>query len=145
MIRKHTRRAAKAAFAISFGVAIILGGFAGTARPAHVAGPQILLATKDFPEDRFLVFATRPRGAQLGAWASEQSAPLADRAELERRLSEVETRFEGAEVPRPEHWGGLRLDPEEVEFWQQGVDRLHDRFRYRRGSRGGWSVERLSP
>ena len=90
-------------------------------------------------------FRTRPREAQLGAWASEQSAPLEDRAELERRVEEATQRFEGRDVERPPHWGGFRLVPEEIEFWQQGEARLHDRFRYRRQPDGGWSVERLSP
>ena len=89
-------------------------------------------------------FGSRPRGSQLGAWASEQSAPLTDRAELVGRLEEVTRRFEGRDVDRPEHWGGYRLTPEEVKFWQQGAGRLHDRFRYRRQGEG-WAVERLSP
>ena len=89
-------------------------------------------------------FQTRPPERRLGAWASEQSRPLADRAELETRLGEVQTRFEGREIERPEHWGGYRLIPEEVEFWQQGEDRLHDRFRYRRAG-DGWEIDRLAP
>jgi pyridoxamine 5'-phosphate oxidase len=91
-------------------------------------------------------FATRPRGAQLGAWASEQSAPIADRSLLEARLAEAGARFPG-EVPRPPHWGGIRIAPDSVEFWQGRPDRLHDRLRYvRDGSRpDAWSVERLSP
>ena len=90
-------------------------------------------------------FGTRPRGAQLGAWASEQSAPLEDRAELERRVEEVESRWQDRDVERPPHWGGFRLVPDEFEFWQQGELRLHDRFRYRLGEGGGWAIERLSP
>jgi pyridoxamine 5'-phosphate oxidase len=90
-------------------------------------------------------FRTRPREAQLGAWASQQSAPLADRAELTRRVEEATQRFEGRDVERPQHWGGFRLVPDEIEFWQQGEARLHDRFRYRRQPDGGWSIERLSP
>jgi pyridoxamine 5'-phosphate oxidase len=89
-------------------------------------------------------FSSRPREAQIGAWASEQSATLADRAELTKRVEEASRRFEGTEVKRPPHWGGFRLRPEEIEFWQQGEARLHDRFRYRR-SGDGWAVERLSP
>ncbi len=89
-------------------------------------------------------FATRPREAQLGAWASEQSAPLEDKAELTRRIDEVSQRFEGRDVERPEHWGGYRLVPDEIEFWQQGESRLHDRFRFRRQG-DGWTIERLSP
>jgi pyridoxamine 5'-phosphate oxidase len=89
-------------------------------------------------------FETRPRERRLGAWASEQSRPLAGRAELEARLGEVESRFEGREIERPEHWGGYRLVPEELEFWQQGEERLHDRFRYRRAGEG-WEIGRLAP
>jgi pyridoxamine 5'-phosphate oxidase len=89
-------------------------------------------------------FASRPREAQIGAWASQQSAPLGDRDELTRSVAEARGRFEGSDVERPPHWGGFRLRPEEIEFWQQGEARLHDRFRYRR-SGDGWTVERLSP
>ena len=89
-------------------------------------------------------FATRPRGAQIGAWASPQSAVLEDRAELERRVADMETRFADAEVPRPPHWGGYRLVPDSFEFWQGREFRLHDRFRYQREP-AGWRVERLAP
>lgn len=89
-------------------------------------------------------FAQRPRGAQLGAWASPQSRPVDDRAVLVRRLAAVTKRFEGREVPRPPHWGGFRLAPERVEFWQGRPDRLHDRLRYTRARRG-WRRERLAP
>jgi pyridoxamine 5'-phosphate oxidase len=89
-------------------------------------------------------FATRPRGAQIGAWASPQSAVLADRAELDRRVAEVEARFRDAEVPRPPLWGGYRLAPGSFEFWQGRDSRLHDRFRYER-EEGGWRIERLAP
>lgn len=94
-------------------------------------------------------FAGRPRGSQIGAWASEQSQPVADRSQLERRVAETEARFAGAPVPRPPWWGGWRVAPDEVEFWQQGAFRLHDRFRYRRAGGDpagpGWAVERLFP
>ena len=89
-------------------------------------------------------FASRPRGSQIGAWASPQSRPLADRAELERLVQEVETRFEGREVPRPEHWGGFVLQPTAFEFWQGRPSRLHDRFRYEFVN-GSWTAQRLAP
>lgn len=89
-------------------------------------------------------FATRPRGAQLGAWASEQSAPLRGRELLEARVAEADTRFARREVPRPPWWGGYRVRHDEVELWQGRPDRLHDRWRYRRGSEG-WEITRLNP
>jgi pyridoxamine 5'-phosphate oxidase len=89
-------------------------------------------------------FATRPRGSQIGAWASEQSAPVASREALESRVREFEARFAGGPVPRPPHWGGYRLTPELLEFWQGRPSRLHDRLRYRRQGRA-WKMERLSP
>jgi pyridoxamine 5'-phosphate oxidase len=89
-------------------------------------------------------FATRPRDAQLGAWASRQSEPMADRADLERRLHEAAERFEDVEVPRPPFWGGYLLTPDEVEFWQGQPFRLHDRFRYSRDG-AAWALERLYP
>ena len=89
-------------------------------------------------------FASRPRGAQLGAWASPQSRALPSRAALERRMEAVRARFAGADVPRPPHWGGLRLVPRAIEFWQGRPDRMHDRLRYERtGAR--WKRVRLAP
>ena len=90
-------------------------------------------------------FAGRPRGSQIGAWASEQSRPAESRDAMNRRLAEFESRFEGGGVPRPEWWGGYRVAPEEVEFWQQGDFRLHDRFRYRKQPDGTWRIDRLFP
>jgi pyridoxamine 5'-phosphate oxidase len=90
-------------------------------------------------------FHSRPRGSQLGAWASRQSAELSSRAELEARYDELEQRWPpGTEVPMPEFWGGYRLTPERMEFWQGRPSRLHDRFRYTRLG-GAWAVSRLSP
>ena len=77
-------------------------------------------------------FATRPRGSQLAAWASQQSQALGSREELEHRYAEVEREYEGREVPLPPHWGGYRLKPDMMEFWQGRLNRLHDRFRYTR-------------
>lgn len=91
-------------------------------------------------------FASRPRDSRIGAWASEQSRPLADRAELERRVREMEARFPD-DVPRPPHWGGWRLVPQQFEFWQGRPSRLHDRFRYVRPDEESpnWSITRLAP
>ncbi len=89
-------------------------------------------------------FATRPRGSQIGAWASPQSTPLADRGELEARVAEVEARHRDGDVPRPPFWGGYRLAPDTLEFWQGRPDRLHDRVVYRAAA-GGWRRQRLAP
>ena len=89
-------------------------------------------------------FLTRPPERRHGAWASPQSRPLASREELDERVHEVEERFAGEEVPRPDHWGGFVLRPSAVEFWQGQVGRLHDRFRYTPED-GGWRIERLGP
>ena len=90
-------------------------------------------------------FRTRPRGSQLGAWASRQSSAVPDREQLEKRFAEYEARFEGAEVPLPPFWGGFRLVPDRIEFWQGRANRLHDRLRYGRTADGGWHLERLYP
>jgi pyridoxamine 5'-phosphate oxidase len=90
-------------------------------------------------------FGTRPRGSQIGAWASPQSKPIAGRNELEAEARRVAERFAGVEVPAPPRWGGYRLTPESYEFWQHRDDRLHDRLRYLPDGTGGWSVSRLGP
>jgi len=96
-------------------------------------------------EEADAYFASRDRRSQLGAWASPQSRPLDSRADLDRRLAEAEERFRDAEVERPLHWGGYRVVPRSIEFWQGQVARLHDRFRYSREGSDGWSVARLAP
>jgi pyridoxamine 5'-phosphate oxidase len=88
-------------------------------------------------------FASRPLGARLSAWASEQSAVVAGREVLENGVRRARQRF-GEEPPRPPHWGGYRVMPQQIEFWQGRADRLHDRLRYTRAA-GGWRIERLAP
>lgn len=108
-------------------------------RQVRAVGEVDLLA--DDESDAY--FASRPRGAQIGAWASEQSSVLMSRAELDERWTEIDRRFPD-EVPRPPDWGGYLIRPRWVEFWQGRPNRLHDRLRYRRDG-GSWIVERLAP
>ena len=89
-------------------------------------------------------FASRPRGSQLGAWASKQSDVLTAREALEEEYRETERRFDGQPVPRPPFWGGFRLSPSRIEFWYGRPDRLHDRLVYTKAT-GGWKIERLYP
>ena len=98
------------------------------------------------PTEADAYFATRPREARISAHASPQSEVVESRDVLERRRDEVAAQFpDGVDVPRPEHWGGLRVVPEAVEFWQGRANRLHDRLRYRLDESGAWVVERLAP
>ncbi|MCA9994882.1 MAG: pyridoxamine 5'-phosphate oxidase [Anaerolineales bacterium] len=96
-------------------------------------------------EESDAYYESRPAGSRIGAWASHQSEVIEDRAELEARLVELEARFAVEEIVRPPFWGGYRVVPTAVEFWQGGVNRLHDRFRYTRQANGSWLIERLSP
>ena len=96
-------------------------------------------------EEADVYFHSRPRTSQLAAWASPQSTVIAGRAVIEESYRAVEKKYEGREVPLPPQWGGFRLAPETVEFWQGRRSRLHDRLRYRRESGGDWTVERLAP
>jgi pyridoxamine 5'-phosphate oxidase len=89
-------------------------------------------------------FAGRPRGSQIGAWASDQSRPLADRATLEGRYESLQAQFGDATVPRPRHWGGFRITPDRIEFWKAGTYRLHERHLYVRDG-AAWRVELLYP
>jgi pyridoxamine-phosphate oxidase len=109
-------------------------------RQVRIRGSVEKVSTES--SDRY--FASRPRESQLGAWASEQSEPIPDRATLEGRFAKWEQTFAGKTVPRPPHWGGYLVRPVEFEFWQAGAHRLHDRFVYRQAP-DGWKIERLSP
>jgi pyridoxamine 5'-phosphate oxidase len=95
-------------------------------------------------EEADAYFSTRDRGSQVGAWASQQSEPLESREALIQRVREIESQYEGIEVPRPPHWSGFVLSPESVEFWTQREFRLHDRFLYTLKD-GEWSKQRLNP
>ena len=90
-------------------------------------------------------FAVRPRGSQIGAWASGQSEVIPNREFLEKKTKALEERFNGQPVPRPPHWGGYRVIPDYVEFWQGRPSRLHDRLAYTKQGDGSWKIERLSP
>ncbi len=95
-------------------------------------------------EESEAYFHSRPRANQLGAWVSPQSTIIADRRVLEESLKALDQKYAGQEIPLPPHWGGWRLTPETVEFWQGRRSRLHDRLRYRR-EKDGWTIERLAP
>jgi pyridoxamine 5'-phosphate oxidase len=111
------------------------------ARQVRIEGLVTLVAS----EESDAYFQSRPRGSQIGAAASHQSQTLPSREPLERRAAELEAEYEGQPIPRPPTWGGYRLAPRVIEFWQGRPNRLHDRLRYRRLDDGRWLIERLSP
>ncbi|MFI5676626.1 pyridoxamine 5'-phosphate oxidase [Streptomyces cellulosae] len=117
--------------------------------PWHPMARQVIVtgvARRTGRDETAAYFRTRPHGSQLGAWASEQSSVIAGRAGLDSAYAELAARYpEGEQVPVPPHWGGFRVAPRTVEFWQGRENRLHDRLRYVVEADGGWRVERLSP
>ncbi|MDO9589608.1 MAG: pyridoxamine 5'-phosphate oxidase [Microcella sp.] len=97
-------------------------------------------------DDSDAYFSARPRGAQVAAWSSDQSQPVASRDDLEQKVRDADARFaDSAEIPRPERWGGFRLVPQRVEFWQGRTSRLHDRLVFTRATDDSWRLERLQP
>jgi pyridoxamine 5'-phosphate oxidase len=130
------------------GVEALGNPYASLVFPWFVMQRQVVVVgsvERTAPADNEAYFASRPRGSRLGAWASPQSRVLPDRAAVEAGLNEVSARFgDDGPVPTPPHWGGLRVVPESVEFWQGRSNRLHDRLRYRRTT-SGWLLERLAP
>lgn len=125
---------------------------AGNPRAAVVlhwkaAGRQVRVEGRVEPMDEAgsdAYFAGRPRESRIGAWASPQSRVVESREQLDRLFAAAGERFHGSDVPRPPHWGGYRLVPDTIEFWQHGANRMHDRIRYTRAE-GGWAVDRLAP
>ena len=103
------------------------------------------IAIKVTEEESDEYFATRPRGSQIGAWASNQSRVVMGRGDLDARFAELDANYRDRAVPRPPHWGGYRVIPTSIEFWQGRPDRLHDRFAYRLRDAEDWVIERLSP
>ena len=121
--------------------ACVLFPWYGLGRQVTVEGPVVPLTM----EQSEPYFHSRGRGSQIGAWASRQSQVIASRTDLDERVAELERRWPaGTEVPMPDFWGGYRLEPQIIEFWQSRESRLHDRLRYRKAA-GGWAIERVSP
>lgn len=110
-------------------------------RQVRVRGPVEVVS--DAEADAY--FATRPRGSRIGAWASKQSRPLESRFALEKAVAEYTAKYAIGEIPRPKHWSGFRIVPEQIEFWHDRPFRLHDRMMFTRSDAGGWEKERLYP
>ena len=120
--------------------ACLLFYWPAVARQVRIEGTVEKVTAEE--SDRY--FSSRPLGSRIGAWASDQSQPVTNREELEKRFAEYSEKF-GEQVPRPPHWGGYRVKPSTIEFWQGRDNRLHDRLLYRLQDNGSWLIERLAP
>jgi pyridoxamine 5'-phosphate oxidase len=118
----------------------LLFPWTGLERQIEITGK----AEKISPAESLRYFLSRPKGSQLGAWASNQSAPISSRNALEIQLSKMKQKFKAGDIPLPDFWGGYRVIPDTIEFWQGGAVRIHDRFEYRRVD-NGWEIFRLQP
>jgi len=119
----------------------LLFPWVGLARQVQITGT----ATRVPAAESLRYFATRPRGSQIGAWASPQSQAITSRSLLLAKVEEIKRKFSKGEIPLPDFWGGFRVRPTTIEFWQGRENRLHDRFRYSLTSRNDWHIERLAP
>jgi pyridoxamine 5'-phosphate oxidase len=138
----HTNyESAKARELEATGRAALTFSWSEVRRQVRVVGPASRI--DEVESDAY--FAARPRGSQIGAWASDQSEIIESRAVLDDRYAEIERRFDGREIPRPPDWGGYRVRPDLVELWQGRENRLHDRLRYTRDATGAWHIVRLAP
>lgn len=115
--------------------------WADAARQVKIRGKAERIPT----QETLKYFMARPRGSQIGAWVSAQSSVITSRSLLESKFQEMKEKFSSKEIPLPSFWGGYRVVPEEIEFWQGRRNRLHDRFQYAKQEDGSWSVERLAP
>lgn len=116
--------------------------------PWQALGRQVKVtgsASKISAAESLKYFLSRPRGSQIGAWASPQSQIITSRSLLDARVNEIKEKFRDGEIPLPSYWGGYRVKPYTLEFWQARDDRLHDRFLYRKDDTGNWMIERLAP
>jgi len=120
--------------------ASLLFPWVGLARQVEIAGP----VEKTTPAESLAYFLNRPFGSRLGAWVSDQSRVISSRQVLLSKFEDLKRQFSNGEIPKPEGWGGYRVVPETIEFWQGGHDRLHDRFLYKKEN-GIWTLSRLSP
>jgi len=119
----------------------LLFPWVGLARQVLITGQASRIPTSE----SLRYFATRPRGSQIGAWASPQSQVISSRSLLDIKIAEMTRKFANGQIPLPDFWGGYRVEPDMIEFWQGRDSRLHDRFRYQLDANGEWLIDRLAP